>query len=299
MKCNFLFLASLVLFLAFNTFAKCNSSGIEFYPKKKVIFTNSNFIIEGYGSTTSLILSFENRPLYLINDKSNEKIKLELVNIYTGAKNINQAIFKPEQNLKPNEKYFLKIENLTEKELKLIRSKGELIYWLTRKSNNVDFENFDIDINYFGNEYTEYGCGPAVSATFKITKNYSIETWFKTELKDLSDNSLQTYILTNASNFIDVGHGMCSGPFQFGQSGNYKVRFTPMLSNGNFLQDEGWSTFSNPYQKKGKNTFETSEWTTFKNPYQKNEKNLKSLYLSIVSLVVLLLIILVVKILRK
>jgi len=128
------------------------------------------------------------------------------------------------------------------------------------------------------------GCGPSANALFELKKNYTSETWFKTELMDLSDNSLQTYIITESTNFINVGHGMCSGPFKFGKSSTYQVRLTPMLCNGILLQDDGWSHIANPYKKELEQTLQDGEWKSIKNPYQENDTGFKLIYFLIFAL---------------
>jgi len=89
-----------------------------------------------------------------INGLQSRRIELRFIN--EGGKNVAQAIFKPEEKLKPQEKYSLKIENLSKEEAKLFRDKKETPSWITRKSDNINLRNFDINLNYTGNEHQEW-----------------------------------------------------------------------------------------------------------------------------------------------
>ena len=40
---------------------------------------------------------------------------------------------------------------------------------------------------------------------------------------------------------------MCSGAFTFTRKGKYKVRFTPMNTDGKSLKTTGWRTFESPF----------------------------------------------------
>ena len=44
---------------------------------------------------------------------------------------------------------------------------------------------------------------------------------------------------------------MCAGAFTFSEKGKYKVRFTPMNTNGKSLETTDWITFESPYMNDG------------------------------------------------
>ena len=96
--------------------------------------------------------------------------------------------------------------------------------------------------------HTMFGCGPAIYANFTILNPIKKKSIYKIELYDLTTNKITTYYQSNLQNEISIGHGMCSGAFNFIAGNKYKVRFTPMSSSGKLKKPSDWNTFKNPYK---------------------------------------------------
>lgn len=230
----------------------CASSGLTFLPKKKEISLHTMFIIEGYAMSQKTIESFKNRNVYLENKKG-ETVDLVLLNINKGQMSLTQAIFKPQKELNANTTYFLKVSKLSKTEKfdfynwNSTTKKREPIYWKTTNEKNSDSLTIDLEIEFKKTDVEQYGCGPSANAIFKVKNNTKNETWYHTEVVHLETNQKTTYIIKEWNNHLNVGHGMCSGAFIFNQKGKYKVRFTPMTTDGKMNQKTKWFTFKNPH----------------------------------------------------
>jgi len=242
----------IVLILGFqNANADCMSNGMTFYPLQKEINRNSMFIIEGYAMSIKTIKTFDSRKVYL-QSEAGELIELKLQEILCSSFSLAQAIFIPSETLKPNTKYFLKYENQTAKETAAMKSRGRNIekslYWIT----NSEIENATlttpVTATYKESIVKHYGCGPAVFAVFELKNDQNKSTWHKTELLDVSMNITKVYYIKSNNSRLSVGHGMCSGAFSFSRKGNYKVRFTPVNSNGKTAKTTAWISFKSPFQ---------------------------------------------------
>ncbi|TVZ56153.1 hypothetical protein OD91_1433 [Lutibacter sp. Hel_I_33_5] len=234
----------------------CASSFMSFLPEKTEISINSIFIIEGYGYSQKTINSFQNRKIYLVNNKN--KVELELLEILIGDMQLTQAIFKPKSELRPNSIYFLKYSDQTKQESQEMvkwnskTGEREKVFWKTNNQKEINLLNSDLRINFKKTQLIHYGCGPSSNAIFSIHNKSNKEIWYKTELIDLTTNSKKVYIIKEWKNEINVGHGMCSGAFKFNNKGKYKVRFTPMNTDGKMNKKTKWYTFESPNSK---NTF--------------------------------------------
>ncbi|CAM1370773.1 hypothetical protein [Tenacibaculum xiamenense] len=245
----------LLLFLIFGVkslFAECSMSGMVFYPEQKEISLNSMFIIQGYADSQKTINSFKERTIYL-ESENGELIKLNLQEILIGQMNLTQAIFRPSKKLKPNTTYFLKYSEPTENEVREMKQFNrekkvrEKVFWRTTKKSQFKSLNSNLNIVFEKTQVIQYGCGPSSNAIFKVKNKPESEVWYKTEVVDLSDNSKKVFYIKEWNGRLNVGHGMCSGAFTYRNKGKYKVRFTPMNTDGKSLKTTQWKTFKSPY----------------------------------------------------
>ncbi|WP_299212257.1 hypothetical protein [uncultured Aquimarina sp.] len=244
-----------ILFLTFgikSAFAECSSIGMQFFPETKEIGLHSMFIIQGYALSQETINSFKNRVVYL-ESEGGELVVLNLQEILKGQMKLTQAIFCPSKELKPNTTYYLKYADQTEQEINQMKQwnpekkESERVFWKTTEKKSLASLNLNLSLEFENTEVTRYGCGPSVNAIFKIKNKSASETWYKTEVMNLSTNSKTTFYKKERNGRLYIGHGMCSGAFTFDRKGKYKVRFTPMNIDGKSLKTTEWKTFDSPF----------------------------------------------------
>lgn len=227
-------------------------SGMYFYPETKEISLNSMFIIEGYAFSQKTIINFKERKIYL-ESESGELIELNLQEILTGQMQLTQAVFCPISELKPNTKYFLKYSDQTENEGREMmqynreKKESEKVYWKTTDKKVLETLNSNLNIEFEKTEVIHYGCGPSANAIFNVKNKSESEIWYKTEVVDLSTNAKKVFYIKEWNGKLNVGHGMCSGAFTYSNKGKYKVRFTPMNTDGNSLKKTDWKIFESPF----------------------------------------------------
>ncbi len=233
----------LLLLLTFGSetvVADCSMSGITFFPEEREIGLNSKFIIQGYALSQKTINSFKNKKVYL-ESETGELIELNLEEIHVGQMQLTQAIFCSYTELKPNTKYFINYADQSKNE------KRESVYWRTTDKKELEPLKSNLKIEFEKTEVIHYGCGPVANAIFVIKNNPKSEIWYKTEVVDLSSDVKKTFYIKAQNAKLNVGHGMCSGAFRFKNKGKYKVRFTPMNTEGKSLKTTDWTTFKSPF----------------------------------------------------
>jgi hypothetical protein len=235
------------------SYADCAMSGMEFFPKKRNISLNSLFIIQGYSMSEETVESFREREIYLVSE-SGELVLLTLQEILKGQMSLTQAIFKPVRELKPNTKYFLSYSNETKREIAEMQQwnaeskQKEKVYWQTSEAKSTDLISPGLKIDYEKSEVFHYGCGPSSNAIFTVSNSNDIEVWYKTEVIEIATNKKTTFYLTEWENKLNVGHGMCAGAFIFKDVGKYKVRFTPINTDGESIKTTEWKLFDSPFE---------------------------------------------------
>lgn len=243
------------LCFANNSNVECSGTGLYFFPIESEISLNSKFIIEGYAFSQKTINNLKHKNVYL-EDYNKNKIELEIIEILKGEMEITQAILKPKHQLLPNTTYFLKISELNEIDennlykWNSITNKREPIFWKTKDVVYNNLLNENLELEYYKDEATLYGCGPAVYSVFKIKNADKDEIWYKTEVVNIKTNRKTTYILVSKDEKLNVGHGMCAGAFTFSDHGKYKVRFLPMNKDGKINKPTRWITIKNPNNEK-------------------------------------------------
>lgn len=242
----------LVNFCIQSAFAECSMSGMKFLPEQREISMNSMFIIEGYSFSQKTITGFNNRSIYL-ESESGELIELNLQEILKGQMSLTQAIFKPQKELKPNTSYFLKYADQTENEEREMMQynteikKREKVYWKTTDKRSMNPLNSNLKVEFENTEVIHYGCGPSANAIFDVKNKSESEIWYKTEVVEIETNKKTIFYINEWNEKLNVGHGMCSGAFTFDNKGKYKVRFTPMNTDGKSLKTTAWKTFDSPF----------------------------------------------------
>src|SRR5690606_12027668 len=127
------------------------------------------------------------------------------------------------------------------------KNENERVYWKTTDKKYAELLNPELKVAFEKTEVVLFGWGPSSNAIFNVKNQSNSEVWYKTEVIDLATNEKTIYYITEWDGKLQVGNGMCAGAFTFSEKGKYKVRFTPMNTNGKSLETTDWITFESPY----------------------------------------------------
>lgn len=230
------FLFSLFLFSHIAT-AMCASSAIWLTSDTKIIHKNSILLLEFYGQSQLLIPELNKKyAIYLLS--RNEKIILYPIEILTGGMRVTQVVLKPSGVLQEGNTYKLMIDNLPQGERipgsynPTTRQQEPASFVVSCEAGNDVQPAFMIPPVETGKSRVEYGCGPAKSLLYKFSTNNNSVSLIRTFVKNLSTGKTTEYILKAKDGVINVGHGMCSGPFPFIKENKYEISFAPVSMDG-------------------------------------------------------------------
>jgi hypothetical protein len=228
----------------------CGRDGISVFPQSRKISPNSLIVIEGYAESQVIINELGlNYPIYLKH--GGKKIKLLVKEIVQGQFNLNQALLIPETNLEPKKKYTLIIENLPKGE-QLERwndelGKNEAIVYVVENLNDSIPPIFKTIPKEIKKTYIDYACGPEIKVLFEFKIIEENEFLVKARMKDLSTGKEVIYYLKPKNEILEIGHGMCSGAFLYGENYNYEIEFSLIDFSGNKTNwTEDRITFTRP-----------------------------------------------------
>jgi hypothetical protein len=173
-----------------------------------------------------------------------QKIKLIVQEILVGQYSLTQAILKPETTLTVGQEYELVIENLGDLENQAYKynastGKREKIKWTVTSNWDTILPIWKEKPIFKDESYLEAGCGPIVFANFAYSASDNAEYLIRTTLKNQSTGIETTYYLKAGDKVIDVGHGMCSGAFNFDGGDKFEVEFSLFDSSGNLTKWTG------------------------------------------------------------
>lgn len=247
------------LLIGFKSFADCGGGGLTAFPKQKEIQKNSLFVLDGsvYSSEIMKKLTIQ-YPVYLQSGK--ERIALKVLEIHVGALSKCQALLKPEKSLTPGKKYQLIVENFSDGST-VTRSNSD---GSAAKTNSKDItKTFVADYIVMAEsdtgspewiktpaetskELEHFGCGPSIYVHFKLKVKESSAYLIKTTLKSVDTGKETIYYLFDWDETLSVGHGMCSGAFDFKDGVNYQAKFQIMDASGNVSSESEWVAFTKP-----------------------------------------------------
>lgn len=225
------------LFWTATVYAECGMNGLSIFPNGQTIKQNSIFILDGYAESQKVVLGLNKKhDIYLKN--GNKRIKLLVAEICVGQFNLTQAILKPETELEAGLEYTMYIDSLPEYEsfnkYNTTTRKYEPVTYKVIAERDNERPKLTAKPKELKKTLVHFGCGPSIHVVFSNSAKDSSEIIVKTTVKDLKTGKETTYYIQPNGDKIYVGHGMCSGAFDFeGKNNNYEVEFSFMDASAN------------------------------------------------------------------
>jgi hypothetical protein len=211
--------------------ANCITGALWIFPQGPTIKQNPVFVLTGMGERDSIILGLNTK--YNIYLKSGEtKVSLLVMETHFGQ-NQMQAFLKPEYGLEEGREYALCIDSVPG--LELYSSRGLVSYKVLGEKDRVA-PQVGSRPKELGKNMIYAGCGPIEQVVFSNPAKSDSDVIVRTTLINLKTGYARTFYLEPYGpqrDYIEVGHGMCSGAFAFEAGGAYEVEFQFMDACGN------------------------------------------------------------------
>lgn len=224
-------------FTIINLNAICAVNRLSAFPYGNTLKQNSIIIIEGYELSQVVVKGLNKQfPVYLVAGK--QKIKLNVKEILISQYRLTQAILKPETNLKAGLSYTLVIDNLPQTESlnrwnKDLKQNEPIVYKVIDGTDTIK-PTFNTIPKEIKKSLISYGCGTSTHVVFDCNVIDSSEYLIKATLKNVKTGNETTYCVKTYNGTIGIGHNMCSGAFNFGESDDYEIAFSIIDASGNF-----------------------------------------------------------------
>lgn len=233
----------LSVFFSYQCKGECSyETIITMFPSEYLIAPNSIFMIEISGHHADEIIQNLNGKYWVYLTSGKKVIPLIVSEKKSVRTVVAQAILKPQTKLIKGLEYNIVIENVKG----TIRSEFPFSYRRQSDSPKKILKKYMVkekednttpllqSVPYISDKiFIEYGCGDAEYVVFKTFVVDESEILVKATLTSLKSKENTSYYLRLNKNTLEVGHGMCFGPFMFLDGNYYEIEFEFFDSCGN------------------------------------------------------------------
>ena len=230
------FLLLVFLFYAAIVKADCTGNGISCWPNTSTIKANPVFVITFYAHSRNIVAGLNTKnAVYLRAGK--QIVRLKVIEVCIGQFYLTQVIVKPGTELTAGLEYELVIDSLPayERIQKWNKKtfKSELPKWKVLSEIDTEFPTWTELPKFKSKSIAYFGCGPSLAVNFSFAAADGSDLLVKTIVKNRKTGKFTTYYLEPTDKNIAVGHGMCSGAFDFDPDDEYEVSFALLDASGN------------------------------------------------------------------
>ncbi len=223
-----------LLLLALPARADCASGGLSVWPPVDAALpANGRVVLEGFGTTQAPVARIASLRPVLVSDS--DRVPLEVVRVDVGQFEVTQAVLKPSQGLKPGKRYRLELEaqdaGVTLDARVLHQNKLAPVAWMVGAKDEAA-PKWAKAPEAAGGEWVGYGCGPAIYGFIKVSAESQVQ--YRVEVRRADGaGPARTFRVAAKDGRLEVGHGMCGGPFKLEEGVRYSAAVTAVDAAGN------------------------------------------------------------------
>ena len=202
-------LLAMTVVISTPAFAMCGADGWDIWPGPNVdIPPNVQIILGAYGESRSYLAMLEEYGPALASN--NDRVPLRIVKKNVGESGVSQMLLTPMRALKTGQTYRLAFT----KKPPTWKLEPDESRWRVRGAEDVTAPVWRSAPVVAARRFERYGCGPAV----KLDINIEVDDLnaFVIEAHETKTGGTIEYLVPIAKpGVVVLGHGMCSGPFNF------------------------------------------------------------------------------------
>jgi len=219
--------------------AKCAYQRVEAFPPASTrLPVNGRIVVEGYGEAQSMVKAIATHHPELWAE--GDRVSLRVVETNVGDFRLTQAVLVPERPLLPKTRYTLRIYESDlpvsdDSEIKL----RDTFAWTTGSGADHGTPHWQAPPQTGKRVYEELGCGPEIYVEVSVSVADPSPFQVRAELRPVGGGPASRYLLQPQHGVIEIGHGMCSGPFELSDGRSYTVTLTAVDVGGNISPAPG------------------------------------------------------------
>ncbi len=207
----------------------CLPGGFFLWPATATISPNPFFLLEGYMYCEGVIAGLGvGHPVYLTSGRDTVRLALK---IYQGQYNQSQVLLKPVKPLVAGHTYTLHIDRLEGYCQEEFQSQKQS--WTVLPQADLRKPAWKAKPMYHSKSLTQYGCGPAKYVNFCLCIEDESPVLVLARVKNRETGSMSESFVVPPAVGLSLGHGMCTGEFDFKEGYSYEASFALLDAGGN------------------------------------------------------------------
>jgi hypothetical protein len=223
-------LAVLLLCPAARASADCAAGSVGVWPSpERPLAPSGLVVVDGYGTDRSWVREIARyRPRL---EGAGEAVPLEVVETNEGEFEVTQVVLRARRPLRAGSRYRLVLTGRSNPRLWGSRGRVPLVW--TVASPDSTPPRWTEAPRMERTSFTAFGCGPAIYAHVRVRVSDASDVLYRVTVEPVSGGAARTYLIEARDGELQVGHGMCSGPFVLAAGIRYRIRVTAVDAAGN------------------------------------------------------------------
>lgn len=214
--------------------AKCTSWNLNSWPEGPDAFpVNGRIVLDEYAQGGRRLFPDGARPPVLSATGGREEIPLDMVEVLPGNFRNRQVVLAPRRALAADTTYVLHLEGSP-------YPVGPLVF-RTSATEDVRAPRWTAAPQWDGEERQRFGCGPSSWAFFTAGVEDDSDVRVRVEIRAADTGEIARFLVAPVDGRLALGHGMCSGGFDFRPGVEYTATFTAVDLAGNETPSPGGS----------------------------------------------------------
>ena len=201
--------------------ADCTAGAVWAWPApNQPLDPAGRIVLDAYGTDRAWVLDVGRLAPRLVG--AGQTIPLRVVESHVGSFEVGQVVLAAEQPLRPGGTYRLVLDGRPTPEV-WTGVKHAPLEWNVAPSRSSAPPRFRSAPRLDRTSFTPFGCGPAIYAHFTVDVDAPDRVFFRARVEPLAGGPTIEYLVPAANGVLDVGHGMCSGPFVLTAGAQYRI----------------------------------------------------------------------------
>lgn len=207
--------------------ARCMSAAVWTWPEAGVeLPARPVMLVNGFGGDQDRVARTKSASLR----SGKHRVPVEIVALNKGAFQLTQLVLRASADLKPGHSYTLWLEGSKKawSPTRWVDGKTLRVEWRASEAPAPSAVAWKAAPKAGEGSFTQLGCGDAVHrlVDMPVTARDGLVQVKLTKFYALGDTPTTYVVPLPAEGPLEIGHGMCSGPFEVGGAGQYRAELT-------------------------------------------------------------------------
>lgn len=210
--------------------ADCAAGSVGVWPSPdRPLDARGRLVLDAYGADRAWVRDIaRHRPRL---EGAGAAIPLEVVQTYEGAFETTQVVLRARRPLRPGRRYRFVMSGRPNPRIRGAGGPRVPMVWTTA-AGDPDAPRWTSAPRLADTSFTAFGCGPAIYAHVAVAVTDASAVLYRVTVRPASGGPARSHLVPARDGRVDVGHGMCSGPFVLDAGVRYLIELAAIDAAG-------------------------------------------------------------------